>query len=248
MGDFIKYCTALVLFVVAACVASIAFTLVAAAIASSDNYQITETEFGAGSAIESCSGQYCARASIGSIGPEQKTRSPGFATFSEFSDGDEPRLEVIVEEGESNLGILSTDKTASKEAVVKILSYMSEGYTLQLIGEPPKYNDHVLKTPSTPTNSTPGTEQFAINVVKNTTPEVGADPLQVPSGEFSFGQVEDNYQIANKFMFNSGDVLARSLTESGQTEYTISMIVNIANTTPAGHFAGDFAAVVIPAF
>ena len=46
---------------------------------SSDHYQVTETEFGAMSNTESCSGQYCARASIGDMSAS-KSKSPGATT------------------------------------------------------------------------------------------------------------------------------------------------------------------------
>ena len=122
------------------------------------------------------------------------------------------------------------------------------GYLLQIIGDPPKFEGHTLKTPPTPTASKAGEEQFAINVAANTAPAVGALPLQVPADQTIFGVAAENYNVSNMFMYNSGDTVARGLTETGRTDYTISMIVNIASSTPAGHYSGDFMAMVIPAF
>ena len=214
---------------------------------SSQNYQVTETQFNAGSTVQSCSGQFCARTTIGeavtgSAGAGDKTAKFGTITNSD------PLLEVIVEAGPSNLGVLTTETTATKLTTVRIRNYLSGGYILQIVGDPPKYNGHALETSSTPVASTKGKEQFGINVAKNTTPNVGLDPVQVPSDETSFGIVSPNYRTANMFMFVSGDVVARSLTESGRTDYTISMIVNISSGTPAGHYSGDFSAVVIPVY
>jgi hypothetical protein len=110
------------------------------------------------------------------------------------------------------------------------------------------YSGHVLNTPSTPTAALPGTEQFGINATVNTVPNVGTDPVQIPSDQVSFGKVNDDYRIQNKFKYLSGDNVARSDTQSGETDYTISMIVNISNSTPAGHYSGDFSAVVIPVY
>lgn len=218
--------------------------------ASSPNYQVTETQFNAGMSLESCSDQYCARASIGDMAVGQGSSSGGgggTATFGSINS-DEPLLEVIVEPGESNLGILTTEQTATKTTVIRIRSYLSDGYTLQIIGDPPKYGNHTLSTPTSPTQSDPGTEQFAINAVANTTPSVGANPVQVPSDQTSFGEVVEGYNTPNFFQYLSGDVIARSLTETGQTDYTISMIVNIGNKTPAGHYSGSFSAVVVPVY
>lgn len=214
----------------------------------SDNYQMVETQFGATSNQESCSGEYCARASIGDMSAGGSSSGSYTASFDPIAADSEPLLEVIVSPGESNLGVLTTEKTASKTTIVKVRNYLSDGYTLQMIGDPPQYEGHSLHAPSSPTASTPGREQFAINLADNTTPQVGASPVQVPSEQTSFGVVMEDYRTPNLFMYSSGDVIARSDSQSGQTDYTISMIVNVSNSTPAGHFVGDFSAVVIPVY
>jgi hypothetical protein len=226
-----------------------AYTNTASAItAESDNYQVTESEFGVISPTQSCSGQYCAKASIGDMTSGGKSKNvTSTATFGPLTQG-EPSLDVIVDPGESNLGILSSSQTASKTTTVSVRSYLSGGYMLQVTGSPPKYKDHTLNTPSTPTASFPGTEQFAINLVENTDPDIGAGPEQIPDNLTSFGTVEPNYETTNRFKYTSGDVVAKSTRESGHTKYTISMIINISNETPAGHFSGDFSAIAIPIF
>lgn len=215
---------------------------------SSSNYQMTESQFSSGSNLQSCSQQYCARATIGGGDSSAPVSS---AAFTEAAQDSTPVLEVIIDPGASNLGTLSTESTATKTTTVRIRSFLSGGYLLQIVGTPPVYNGHNLATPSTPTQSKPGTEQFAINVAANTTPTVGAYPSQVPAKEGDttvFGIANADYATANLYKFSSGDVVAHSLTESGRTDYTISMIVNISNVTPAGHYSGDFAAVVMPAY
>ncbi|MES2630641.1 MAG: hypothetical protein V4611_01670 [Patescibacteria group bacterium] len=212
---------------------------------SSPNYQVTETQFG--SSTKSCSGQYCAQASIGEA-TDGKAIESSTANFEDITNN-EPFLDMIVEAGESNLGVLSTERTATKVTSIKVRSYLiSGGYTLQILGESPKYNGHTLFTPTTPTASVTGTEMFGINVVANTTPVVGANPVQVPADQQEFGKVEDNYNQSNMFMYNGEDVIARGQTDSGRTDYTVSMIVNISSSTPAGKYTGDFTAMLIPAY
>lgn len=214
----------------------------------STNYQTTETQFGASSTQQNCSDQYCARVSIGDVasgGPG--TSSGSTATFGQITSS-EPLLEVIVDPGQSNLGKLDTEHTGSKAMIVRIRSYLSNGYTLQITGSPPKIKNHTLAAPSTPTAASPGTEQFGINAVANTSPSVGANLVQVPDDQTSFGEVDDDYDTANLFKYVSGDVVARSTRSSGQTDFTISMIVNISNSTPAGQYNGEFSAVVIPVY
>lgn len=214
---------------------------------SSSNYQMVESDFTAGGSVESCAGEYCARVSIGDV--SGGTASDGIST-AEFGSvtPDEPLLEVIVDPGASDFGILTTDKTATKTTTVRVRSYLSGGYVLQMNGQPPKYRNHTLKSPITPTASQPGKEQFAINVTANTSPAVGATPQQVPSALTSFGTVEPDYNIANMFKYVSGETIARSTKESGRTDYTVSMIVNISNSTPAGKYTGDYSAIVIPVY
>lgn len=214
---------------------------------SSPNYKVTETDFSSGSTLNSCSGTYCAKASIGdtAIGTASSTNQT--AQFGPVTNSI-PLLEVIVTAGASNLGVLSTQSTATKLTTIKVRNYLSGGYILQITGEPPVYNGHALATPSTPTASLPGTEQFAINAAANTVPNIGSAPVQVPDSQTSFGAVTTNYKTPNLFMFNSGDVIATSPKQSGETDYTITMIVNVSSGTPAGHYSGDFSAVVIPSY
>jgi hypothetical protein len=219
----------------------------ALALSSSSSYQVTETEFSAGSSAQTCSGQYCSQTSIGDISAGSSTSSAYAAKFGTITSS-EPLLEVIVESGVSDLGVLTAEHTATKTMTVRVRNYLSGGYTLQIVGDAPKVGTHSLTSPTVPTASTPGTEQFAINAVANTTPSVGTGPVQVPSDQTSFGVVADEYHTPNLFKYASGDTVARSHSESGRTDYTISMIVNISNKTPAGHYSGDYAAIVIPVY
>lgn len=215
--------------------------------ANSDNYKASEMQFGGGSTLESCSGSYCARTSIGDLAGGESKSASNTAVFGPLAPG-EPSVDVIVEQLSSNLGVLSTETTGTKTMKIKIRTYLTDGYQLQIAGDPPKYSNHTLATSSTNEPSTPGTEQFGINLADNSTPDIGAGPVQVPSGDFSFGSVVNGYGIANQFKYINGQTVARSTTQSGETEYTLSLIVNISNQTPAGHFSGDYSAVVIPVF
>lgn len=210
---------------------------------SSNSYQMVESQFGNTTSNESCSAGYCATVSIGND-------SGSSATVPEFGEVQysEPILEMIVIPGESNLGNLTTEQAGSKEMQVKIRNYMTGGYRLQIIGTAPTYGDHTLSTLATPTTSQPGTEQFGINVIANTTPDVGVNPIAQPGGGDATNTILANYKITNQFMYVSGQTIAETATNTGGADYTISMIVNISNATPAGKYTSDFAAVVMPYF
>ncbi len=211
-----------------------------ATVPSSQHYQLPESQFGSSPLNDSCSGQYCATSSIGDTIVGETGNSKNTANFGSLTD-DQPSLEVIVSSGNSNRGVFSTDHATTQTMTVRVRSYLSNGYTLQVIGDPPKYGGHMISALSTPTSSTPGTEQFGINVVANSSPNVGANPTHLDA-------ILSGYNTPNKFKYASGDTVAKAVKSSGQDNYTISMIVNISNATPAGHYSSDFSAVVTPVY
>lgn len=218
----------------------------AAVTSTSPSYQVIDTQFGTGTTVHGCSDQYCARVSIGDI----DGTAPPVQNTAEFSEdvGSDPLIEVIIEAGDSSLGVLTTERTATKTTSVKIRNHLSGGYNLQIMGDPPKFDGHTLATPPTPAASVPGTEQFAINLASNSAPKVGSAPAHEPVEAFSSVEVDGRYSMSDLFMYKSGDVVVRNTADSGLTEYTLSMIVNIANSTPAGHYSGDFYVLVVPAY
>lgn len=216
---------------------------------NSTNYQVTESQFGSDT-LKSCSETYCAQASIGDMASGRAKSSNGTgptATFGPITASD-PLLEVIVSSGQSNLGVLTTQATASKTMTIQVRNYLSGGYTVQIVGDAPKYSGHSLNTSTSPVASQPGTEQFGINLAKNTSPNVGAIPVQVPSAQTSYGVVDAAYSSPNMYKYVNGEVVAKSITESGQTNYTVSMIVNVSDNTPAGNYNGEFSAIVTPIY
>jgi hypothetical protein len=214
---------------------------------TSTNYQVIDTGFGGGSTSQTCSAQYCSQTSVGGLTSGNTTSDNNTANLGTVTDS-QPVLDVSVVGGSSDLGVLNTESTATKTMVVKVLSYLSSGYTIQISGQPPHYGSHTITPLASATASLAGTEQFGLNVVANTSPSVGADPVQTPSTQTSFGVPVAGYNTANLFKYVNGDIIAYSPKSSGETDFTISMIINISNNTPAGHYSGDFSAVVVPVY
>lgn len=214
---------------------------------SSENYRVTETQFGAGSQ-RGCTDTYCAKASIGDnvVG---RSSSENYSAQFGSNTTKEPLLEVITEDvGEQNLGVLDIDRTATATQSVKVRSYLSNGYIIQVAGDTPNQGTHSLAPIETPSTSHQGAEQFGINLVANENPEVGANPQQVPSSEVSFGYVTDDYSQADLFKYLNGDIVARSDRSTGETHYTMSIIMNVSNSTPSGRYNGAFSAIVVPMY
>lgn len=214
---------------------------------NSAHYSVNEVQIGAGSSQNDCSASYCAKTSVGDTVAGSGSSANYSANFG-FNTSDEPLLEMITSSGIQDMGTLDTNVTGKATATVQIRNYLSNGYVLQIIGSPPSQGIRTLSSLLTPTTSQQGTEQFGINLVKNTIPNIGADPLQVPDNTFSFGAVDANYNQPNKYMYNNGDVVAHSSSSTGQTNYTISFIANISEVTAGGRYNGTFSAVVVPVY
>jgi len=228
----------------------------------SPHYMVTETQIGPGSSLKQCSTSYCAKTSAGdtTVG---RSSSANYSAQLGFNTSDEPVLEVEVDGGNQDMGVLDTDHTGTAVNTIKVRSYLSSGYVLQITGAPPSQGSHTLKTFSSPVTSQPGAEQFGINLADNTSPNIGATPVQVPDGTFSFGSVVSGNDTVNgtnpnsdggyfdapdMFMYKDGDVVAHSLSSTGETDYTMSMIINVSNVTPGGRYTGVFSAVAVPVF
>lgn len=214
---------------------------------SSAHYKIGESHFGAGGSLQDCSDNYCSKTSAGDLTVGHGSSANYSAEFG-FNTTDQPQLEVIVPTGLQDMGVLQASSTGTAVFTIEIRNYLSNGYELLIVGNPPSQGSHQLDAPTTPTPSQQGQEQFGINLASNTTPHIGAVPVQVPSSAFSFGQATTNYSQANNFMYQSAVPVAESPSSTGQTNYTLSMIANISRVTPAGRYNGSFSAVAVPVF
>ncbi len=220
----------------------------------STHYTVTETQIGAGSALKDCSANYCGKISVGDTTVGRASSANYSAQFGS-NTSDAPLLEVITVAGNQDMGVLDNTKTGTAVSTIKVRNYLSDGYVLQITGTPPSQGVHHLTALTTPSTSHAGAEQFGINLANNTAPNIGADPLQVPSGTFSFGTTgcddmvtECDYGTPDLFKYVDGDIVAHSTKSTGETDYTMSMIINVSNVTPGGRYSGMFSAVAVPVF
>ena len=218
-----------------------------AATSYSTNYSVNEVQFGSGGSLKDCSANFCAKTSAGdtTVG---SSSSASYSALSGANTTDQPLLEVTVAGGNQDMGVLDSTHTGTATNSIKVRTYLSNGYTLQITGATPSQGIHHITALTSPSTSQPGMEQFGINMVANNTPAIGADPLDVPSGNTNTAVVEDNYITPNFFMYSDGDTVANSLVSDGETDYTLSMILNVSNATPGGRYTGNFSAVVVPTY
>lgn len=214
------------------------FGLAAAQSASSPNYQVDESFIGNGGAVDSSSANYSATESVGDTAVGEGS-STNFQAQSGAQTTNEPRLAFTVGTSTLNFGALSTSATATATSTFSVLNYTSYGYVVQTLGTPPSSGAYTLAAMASTGPSVIGTEQYGINLVANTSPATfGANPSQVPSGTFSSGAAASGYSTTNNFRYVNGETIASASASSGQTDYTISYIINAATSTPGGTYTG----------
>lgn len=206
---------------------------------TSSTYGADQVFMGNGGVNGASSASYKADASLGNTGVGT-TNSASYQPLNGYAPAAEPYIMFSVDNANIDLGVLSIASTAYTSGTFHVEAYLAEGYVVTNASDPPSYTSgvttHTFNNLTTPTAATPGTEQFGINVVANTSPSVGANPVQIPDSSFSFGQAAPGYNTANLFKYIKGNTIAYSSKSSGITDYTVSYIYNISSTTPAGQY------------
>lgn len=229
-------------FLVAALVLLLLPAPVFADTSSSTNYRVDETFFGSGGELNACSTSYCSKQSAGETGVGNVC-STSYCAQAGFNTSDTPFLEFVVTGSNIDLGYLDTSSVKTATGTFNVRAWNSGGYVVRTVSDPPTnaQGGHQITPLASPTASTPGTEQFGINVVKNANfcgsgCDLGADPAQVPNSSFSFGAAATGYNTGNQFKYAKNDVIAQSTQSSSITAYTVSYVFNIDNGTASGQY------------
>jgi len=209
---------------------------------TSDNYKVWLDTLSSGGG-----GTTSSNYSIDSNFTDQAGANAQSANFKErpnFSAiGSEPTIGFSVQAASLNFGELSTSSTAYSSHAFSAYTNSEAGYTVKVLGMPLHSSEHTItQIGSIAQDSIPGTEQFGINLVSNSVPVIGADPAG------GIGQAALNYNIANKYAYNDGDIIAQSSSFSYQTDFTVSVIANIAPETNAGNYEATLTYEFIPVF
>lgn len=220
-------------------------TSVAAQILQSPSYEIQESYFGSGGSVESSSPSYIGSDTVGDISVGDSS-SAAYSSSLGFNTTTDPRLSVVVNTSSVAFGTLSSAAATTATSTFSVLNYTSHGYSVFTVGTPPTNSTHTLSGMSSTGPSQVGVEQYGINLKANTSPVTfGANPVQTPSSSFSYGAASSGYDAANNFRYIAGEEIALAGRSSGQTDYTISYIVNTSTTTPGGRYTGTQVLVVV---
>jgi len=133
------------------------------------------------------------------------------------------------------LGNFSTKKAAMGQSQFVVSTNADNGYTVRVQGQTMTSGNNTIPALSNSTPSAPGTSQFGINLRANTNPSGGTDPAGPGGGVATVG-----YGQPNLFRYNSGDVVASSASVEDYRKYTVSYLVNINGSQPAGVYGSSF--------
>lgn len=224
--------------------------MVLAQTSSSNSYQVNESFFGTGGEVDTSSASYQAQGAAGSLGVGD-SGSTSYDTVAGFIEPVDEYLEMVVNQATIDFGTLSTSSTATGSGTFHVRAYINGAYSVVTMSDPPTSEGGAeLNGMGSPMAPTIGQEQFGINLVDNSSPNIGADPVLVPDSTYANGEVATGYGTVNNFKYVVGDIIAQSGAGRawGQTNFTISYIANISNTTPAGLYVMNHDLVVIATF
>lgn len=212
---------------------------------TSPNYELRESYLGPGGSGDSQSSNYSSQDTVGDIGVGQSD-SPNYQQVAGSNTTEDPRLAVAINTSSINFGALSTVAAATATSSFSVLNYTSYGYGVYVVGTPPDNGTDALDGMSATDASQVGVEQFGINLKANTSPVTfGAEATHTPDSTFGFGQASAGYNTTNNFRYVPGEKIAEANKSSGQTNFTISYIVNISANTPGGQYEGNQVLVVV---
>jgi len=130
----------------------------------------------------------------------------------------------------TDMGTLSENSTLTANSQMAVGTNASGGFAITADGTPLSAGTHVIDSPTVPTESIPGTNQFGINLVANTAPAIGTNP----EGDWANALASPGYDQPNRYMFVPGDVVAYSPNVSLMKKFTVSYIVNASKDLRAG--------------
>jgi hypothetical protein len=130
----------------------------------------------------------------------------------------------------SDMGQLSAESTLQAQSQMAVGTNASGGFAITANGTPMSAGTNVIDSPTSPTVSTPGTNQFGINLVANNAPSVGNNP----EGTWQNAVPAPGYGVPNQFKYVPGDVVAFSPDVSLMKKFTVSYIVNSREDLRAG--------------
>lgn len=130
----------------------------------------------------------------------------------------------------TDMGDLDENSTLTAQSQMAVGTNATGGFAITVNGNPLAAGTNIIDGLEAPTESTPGVNQFGINLVENDELNVG----QNPEGTWANAVPSLGYSEPNKFMYVPGDVIAYSPNVSLMKKFTVSYMVNASPSLRAG--------------
>lgn len=134
-----------------------------------------------------------------------------------------------------DLGDLSPSKAASGSSQMLAATNAQFGLAIAAYGTTMTSGNNVIPALNKPTLSAPGNAQFGLNLRKNSDPKVGEEPAGI-----GISNPTTDYNLPNRYLFRSGDVVATSPDATDVRKFTSSYVVNV----PPSQVPGVYTATI----
>jgi hypothetical protein len=159
-------------------------------------------------------------------------------------------------------GALNFDRLFSPTDTATVFSQMAastnaaSGYSIAYTGSTLASGSNTISAMDPATTGTHGLSQFGLNLVANTTssssPAVGSNVAPTANGINYKGEAVSPYATADNFRFSTGNIVADSANGgAGGTDaqiFTVSYIVNVPGSQPAGTYTTTLTYICTPTF
>ena len=133
------------------------------------------------------------------------------------------------------LGTLTPDGAGRGSSQMAAGTNADFGVAITVQGTTLTSGNNEITANSTPTPNAPGNGQFGLNLRANSDPFIGEDPIGP-----GIANPAVSYNIPNRFMFKSGDIVATSPDVTDIRKFTVSYLANV----PPTQFPGIYTATI----
>jgi hypothetical protein len=148
--------------------------------------------------------------------------------------------------------LFSPTDTALATTQMAASTNAGSGYIITYSGATLSSGSNTITAMSPATTGTHGLSQFGLNVVANTTPVVGANVAPAANTSNYKGEAASPYDTPNTFKFATGNIVSDSFNGgAGGTDaqiFTVSYIVNVPGSQPAGTYTTTLTYTCTPTF
>lgn len=133
----------------------------------------------------------------------------------------------------TDMGELTPRSTLTAQSQMAVGTNATGGFAITANGGPPSAGTNIIDPLPARVKSTPGHNQFGINLVANNVPKVGGNP----EGVWANATPMPDYSVPNQYKFANGDVIAYSPSVSLMKKFTVSYILNSHENLRAGVYS-----------